>query len=142
MKKNKENTEDTKNRENTKKTVKILLVEDNLMVMKVNKMLLNDLGYEPDTAETGNQAVEMAANNYDLIFMDIGLPDIDGIQATAKIRQAEKATKKKKLTPIIELTAYSREEVLEKCLAVGMNDVLNKPANCEELRLTIEKFCD
>ena len=121
-----------------KPPLKILLVEDEPVVMMVTRMFFQDLGYEPDIAETGKRAIELSVKKYDLIFMDIGLPDIDGISVTKKIRKEEKG-KKYKSANIIVLTAYNIADVLEKCLSVGVDEVHNKPINPKILLDIINK---
>lgn len=121
-----------------KNQLKILLVEDEPIARMVNSGFLKELGYEPDEAITGNQAVKMAKNNYDLIFMDIGLPDINGMEAADKIRKNNLI---KKRPCIIGLTGFKHEEIYEKCLSVGMDDVLNKPITPDKLAFLISKFC-
>ncbi len=123
-----------------KPPIKILLVEDEPIVMMVNQMFLKEIGYEPDVAETGKKALSLASNHYDFIFTDIGLPDIDGISVAAAIRESEKKNNVAKPAKIIALTAYKISDVLEKCLAVGIDDVLNKPVSVEKLRAVIQKF--
>lgn len=117
------------------KPLKILLVEDNPIAAMVNSKLLEELGYKPDTAVNGTEAITMADNHYDLIFMDIGLPDIDGITASAEIRRREQEGQKH--ARIVALTAYKSEEVLDHCLKSGMNDVATKPISSEQLQKII-----
>lgn len=120
--------------ENTKK---ILLVEDEKIAMLVNKMLLEEIGYSPDIAEDGQQALEMAQKNeYALIFMDLGLPGMSGMEVATKIRAGEKARK----TTIVALTAYALDDVEEKCLAAGMDTVINKPTTTDVLEKLIKTY--
>jgi len=113
---------------------KILLVEDERIAQIVNKMLLEELGYRLDIAENGQQAFDMAqSNDYCLIFMDIGLPDINGIEVTLKIRGCEKARR----IPIVALTAFMQADLEEKCLAAGMDQVLTKPTAAAALQQAI-----
>jgi CheY-like chemotaxis protein len=117
------------------KPLKILLVEDNPIAAMVNSKLLEELGYKPDTAVNGTEAINMADNHYDLIFMDIGLPDINGIAASAEIRRREQEGQKH--ARIVALTAYKSEEVRDNCLKSGMNDVATKPISSEQLQKII-----
>lgn len=81
---------------------------------------------EPDCAETDGKALELfKANKYDVVFMDIGLPDMDGITVTGNIRNYENKNNKKPF-PILGITAYALDEAKEKCLTAGMNEVVNK----------------
>lgn len=122
------------------KSLKILLVEDEPIAMFANRNLLLRMGYTPDTAETGKEALSMALANqpYDVILMDIGLPDINGIQVARKIRQREQGQKP---TCIIALTAYIEDEELKtECLLAGMNDIAGKPISPSDLEALINKY--
>jgi CheY-like chemotaxis protein len=99
--------------------------------------MLEAMGYKPDIANNGTQAIEMAANNYDLIFMDIGLPDINGFAATVEIRRRESGNQKRAF--IIGLTGYLLEEVQAKCLEAGMDNVAAKPITTEQLQRIINQ---
>ncbi len=127
---------------NAEKNISILLVEDAEIVRMIHMRLISGLnGGNVDVAETGEEALLKASNQaYDLIFMDIGLSGISGIQATAQIRELEK-TREKKAT-IIGVTAYELEEVTEACLAAGMNAVFSKPIHYVLIRkLILEYTC-
>lgn len=113
------------------KALKILLVEDEQIAMLVNRNMLKNLGYIADTAVNGREAIEKAATGYDLIFMDVGLPDISGIEATKEIRRNESTEKKAK---IVALTGYAQEEIHAQCREAGMNGVLLKPTDDGQLR--------
>jgi CheY-like chemotaxis protein len=106
------------------KKPKILLVEDNPIILKIHKAIIEkSIDETIEIAERGDEAVlKVAKTNYDLIFMDIGLPGINGFEATKQIRDL----KNSKAT-IIGLTAYSLPEVEERCLNAGMDMVINKP---------------
>jgi two-component system aerobic respiration control sensor histidine kinase ArcB len=104
----------------------ILLVEDQIISAKIVISLLEGLNCNVDLAENGKIAVQKAQENkYDLIFMDIGLPDIDGYEVTKRIRLFE--LNKGKAIPIIALTAHVDDENKQRCIEVGMNAVLTKP---------------
>lgn len=115
---------------------KILLVEDEPLARMINTRLLQQLGYEPDIALTGEDAVTMSCKGYDIIFMDIGLPGIDGIEATRQIRAQELISKQH--TIIIALTAFPIAEYKDKCLQAGLNDIVNKPITIENLQKLID----
>jgi PAS domain S-box-containing protein len=116
---------------------KILLVEDNLLNCKIMTVMLEDLGNTVDIAKSGAEAFVLLRKPYDLIFMDIGLPDITGIDITKKIRQTQNPNQQ---TPIIALTAHVFEEDKISCLAAGMNDVLTKPVLHEQLVLVLKSW--
>ena len=117
------------------KDLKILLAEDNQFNQKVSSLTLKHLGFECDIASNGKEAVTMfERNNYDLILMDMQMPEIDGLQATKIIRESEKENTKKKPVYITAVTANALVEDREKCQEAGMNNFLCKPFNEKELK--------
>ena len=117
---------------------KVLMVEDLKIAQKVAKLILsNDLGCAVDIAETGAQALELAnKNSYDLIFMDLGLPDIDGLTVTETIRKNDYQP----TVPIIALTAHGGDDCKTRCMEVGMNDFVVKPIRVEDGSRLIDKY--
>lgn len=104
---------------------RILLVDDNMVNQVVAARLLEKAGCKCDIAGGGAQAVEMqAAQGYELILMDCEMPEIDGFEATRRIRAAEGQARH---TPIIALTACTGQGEREQCLAAGMDDFISKP---------------
>jgi len=121
--------------------VKILLVEDNLMNQKVVMFNLKKLNCEILPAVTGSQAVELYhAHTFDLILMDIMLPEMDGYEITGIIRKIEKEKNIENPVPIIALTANTYDNDKEKCFNAGMNDYISKPFNARQLLDVIEKY--
>jgi CheY-like chemotaxis protein len=117
----------------------ILLVEDNEMNMKVAKRFLQRWDYKIDTAENGLEALDkFKANSYDLILMDLHMPEMDGWEASTAIREFENGTSRK--TPIIALTADVMINDLDKLYSAGMNDYVTKPFNSNELKAKIEGY--
>ncbi len=116
---------------------KILVVEDNLLNQKVAKLLLEQLGYDADIASSGIEALTMFDRGYSLILMDVGLPDIDGVEVTKLIRAKELNSKHH--IPIIALTANGNC-YKGKCLAVGMDGFALKPIMIDELKQVLIKF--
>jgi PAS domain S-box-containing protein len=126
-----------KNYEKRKK-YRILLAEDNLINQKVAIRMLNSAGYQVDAVMNGEQAIRVyAQKSYDLILMDIQMPEVDGFTATKKIR--EMASNKNKV-PIIAITAHALVGDREKCLEAGMNDYIAKPIIAREIVQLIDKF--
>jgi len=116
---------------------KLLLVEDHRVAARIAKTILIQLGCEVDIAETGKAALELAEKNaYDLIFMDIGLPDIDGWRVAEQIRSSQNLTQ----VPIIALTAHAENEEKQRCLAIGMNMVITKPLTKKWAESVLENF--
>jgi two-component system, OmpR family, aerobic respiration control sensor histidine kinase ArcB len=125
---------------NSSITHSILLVEDQPMIGEFTKTLLSKLSCTVDIAPKGNIAIELAKkNNYDLIFMDIGLPDISGYEVTNCIRQYEK-TKGTSRVPIIALTAHADEKSQQDCLKLGIDSLIIKPLMQEVAINTLNKF--
>jgi signal transduction histidine kinase/CheY-like chemotaxis protein len=107
--------------------IRILLVEDNPINQAVLRGQLEKFGFYPDLAVNGKEALEkLTAYDYDLVFMDCQMPELDGYSATRKLREVEGTTKH---TPIVALTAHALEGDREKCLAAGMDDYLSKPVD-------------
>ncbi len=114
---------------------RVLLVEDNPVNLKVGTRLLEKLGCRVDVAANGLEAVEMTARlPYDIIFMDCQMPEMDGYEATVKIRSRELNETR---VPIVAMTACAQEEDKIKCLAVGMNHFISKPVRPAELYATV-----
>ncbi|MCK5099580.1 MAG: EAL domain-containing protein, partial [Desulfobacteraceae bacterium] len=103
----------------------ILFVDDFPTNIQIALKLLQNSGYKIDTAIDGKEAVELFLNQgpYDLIFMDLQMPKLDGYEATKKIRASEKNSR----VPIIAMTAYDMEGVRDRCLSAGMDDFIAKP---------------
>jgi len=121
--------------------LKILLVEDNLMNQKVVMFNLKKLNFEITPVSNGREALENFKNNhYDLILMDIMLPEMNGYEITMEIRKFEKLNNVKNAVIIIAVTANTYENDKEKCLSVGMNEYLSKPFTAQQLIKTIEKY--
>ncbi len=112
----------------------ILLVEDNKINQKVAMLNLKNLGYQVDIANNGKEAVEKFKNgDYDLIFMDVQMPEMDGVEACKKIRELENNTDSTKKIPIIAMTANTSEDERKKYMEAGMDDYISKPFKQKEL---------
>ena len=121
--------------------MKILLVEDNLMNQKVVMYNLKKLNCEITPVSNGKEALEIFKNNnYDLVLMDIMLPEMNGYEITIEIRKFEKLKEIKNPVTIIALTANTYENDKEKCFGVGMNEYLSKPFSAQQLIKKIEKY--
>jgi two-component system, OmpR family, aerobic respiration control sensor histidine kinase ArcB len=114
---------------------KILLVEDERILQQVHTFFLRKVGYNFDLAETGADTLEMFyQNHYDLIILDIGLPDMSGIEVGKTIRSHEKG----KNVPILALTGFGKA-IEDECLAAGIDEVLDKPIGFKELASVLKK---
>ena len=106
---------------------KLLVVEDNLTNQQVAKGVLGKLGYLVDIAGDGAEGVEaLKLKSYDLVFMDVQMPEMDGYQATQAIRDPATGARNPEVV-IIAMTAHAMRGDREKCLAAGMNDYITKP---------------
>ncbi|MES2204815.1 MAG: response regulator [Pseudomonadota bacterium] len=111
------------------KKIHVLLVEDTVIAGIAGSAVLEDLGCEVTLVSTGRQAIEktqQAPQPYDLILMDLGLPDVDALTVTENILANYKLHKKTP-PPIIALTAYAQESLQADCMKAGMVDFLAKP---------------
>ncbi|MCE3278518.1 MAG: histidine kinase [Bacteroidetes bacterium] len=118
------------------KNVKILVVEDIALNQLLMKTLLEDFGFEMEIASNGRIAIEkLGQNHYDIILMDLQMPEMNGFEATEHIRQIIKSD-----IPIIALTADVTTVDVEKCKAVGMNDYISKPIDDKLLYSKIIKY--
>lgn len=121
------------------KSIHVLLVEDNQVVQRIQASLLSSFGCKIDIAETGEQALDaFQSGKYDLIFMDIGLPDMQGDLTAKLIRKLERGSKER--TPIIALTAHVSESAASTHAAYGINDTMQKPLSREQAKEIIEKY--
>ncbi len=111
--------------------IRILLAEDNAINALLTRTLLEAEGHTVDTVEDGVLACEaMKSSQYDLIFMDMRMPNMDGLEATRKIRAMDNVSKG---LPIIALTANAFDDDRNACFDSGMNDFMTKPVSAEEL---------
>jgi PAS domain S-box-containing protein len=118
---------------------KVLLAEDNEINQRITMRLLEKLGATAEAVVNGRLAVEAVhKKTYDLIFMDCQMPEMDGFEATAMIRNRERENNRR--TPICALTANAMEGDREKCLAAGMDDYVSKPVSIEKLQSAIERW--
>lgn len=118
----------------------ILLVEDYEPNILVAGALLERLGYEYDIARNGFEALRRINHcRYDAILMDVQMHELDGLEATRRIRRIEKE-KGLSSIPIIAMTAHVREQDKSKCVEAGMDDFIPKPFNPDELRTTLSRY--
>ncbi len=125
-------------REAMKHSVRILLAEDNPVNQKLAVMMLSKAGYRIDVAGDGKQAVAKFAENpdaYDMIFMDVQMPEMDGKAATQTLRRLGFED-----VPIVAMTAHAMKGDREMCLEAGMNDYVTKPIKRETVFEVIKKY--
>jgi signal transduction histidine kinase/CheY-like chemotaxis protein len=119
-----------------KRPLRLLVVDDNPINRRVLSLQLDKMGHEAEMASGGHEAVESVQNgDFDLVLMDCQMPDVDGLEATRRIR-----AHKGKSPFIVALTAFSEESQRRACLDAGMDDFLTKPIDAAMLRSVVEKF--
>jgi CheY-like chemotaxis protein/HPt (histidine-containing phosphotransfer) domain-containing protein len=117
--------------------MKILVAEDNLMNRRLMELWLTEWGYEFDMVENGRLAVEQfGRDNYELVLMDIQMPEMDGLTASRHIRQDYRSE-----VPIIAITAKG-QSTCDNCAAYGITEILNKPIQEDILRQKIERYAE
>jgi signal transduction histidine kinase/DNA-binding response OmpR family regulator len=126
--------------ENTR-CLSILVAEDHPINQRVTHALISRCGHQVQLAANGVQAVEMVeSQHFDLVFMDVQMPVMDGFEATAAIRR--QSAKTGRYLPIIAITAHAMKGDRERCLAVGMDDYLTKPINRDHLQAMLRKWSE
>ncbi len=125
--------------------LRVLVCDDNAVNLKVALRLMQQMGYKAEAAAHGNEALEaLDRQPYDLIFMDLQMPEMDGLEATRIIRERQKDQLKfpnyKSPTVIVAMTASAMEGDREKCLEAGMDDYLAKPVRLGDMRNIIERW--
>ncbi len=121
--------------------LRILVAEDNIVNQSLVAAVLEKAGYQIVLAADGHEALEYFERQpFDLILMDVQMPRMDGLAATAAIRAAEKSTGKH--MPIVAMTAHAMKGDRELCIQAGMDDYLTKPVNLADLRATIRKWIE
>lgn len=122
----------------TNSDVQALVVDDDITLRHLLVLQLDKLGVKADSAANGIEALRRIRSwKYQLIIMDIQMPEMDGLQAAASIRIYEKENQQEP-TPIIALTAGSTAK--ETCISVGMNDALQKPIDLDGLKAVIDRW--
>ena len=132
---------DLDNQTSHKEKKKILLVEDSKSNRELFSIILDDIGYEVETAENGSVAVDaFESNNYDLILMDCEMPIMDGFEATKRIRILEKKNKSLTTIPIIALSARALDRDKEECFEAGMDDYIKKPVSLSKFSSILKEW--
>lgn len=123
----------------SKRRLHILLAEDNLVNQKLAVRMLERMGHSVSVAANGKRATEaLEKGGFDLVLMDVQMPEMDGLEATRVIREREKATGSH--VPIVAMTAYAMKEDEARCLEAGMDGYASKPIDAQGLFETIENL--
>ncbi len=133
-----ESRQESDNGKERNHVLRILLAEDNLVNQMVMLKMLNKLGYHADVAANGTEVLRsLELQPYDLILMDVQMPEMDGFEAARAIRKRWASADQPK---IIAITAYALKGDREKCLDAGMDDYISKPVKLEDLREILESY--
>ena len=126
--------------------LRVLLVDDNLINQKVAVRMLQQFGYQPDVAGNGREALDaLDRKPFDFIFMDVMMPELDGLEATRLIRKLQMGGDQLNYQSriiIVAMTAHAMQGDREKCIAAGMDDYLAKPVRPKDVRDMIERWGD
>lgn len=132
--------------ESKKKNIRILIVEDNKTNREVAVIILQKIGYKTDVVINGIEAVSaVQEKEYDLVLMDVQMPEMDGLTATQEIRRIENESPdlipgNRKRIPIVAMTAHAMQGDREKCISAGMDDYISKPVRAGDLSKVIENI--
>jgi len=119
------------------RSLRVLVVEDNVVNQRVTLLMLTELGCHVDLAANGREAIEMIELlPFDMVFMDCEMPEMDGFEATREIRRLQSD----RHLPIIAMTAYALQGDRERCLAAGMDDYFSKPVTLEDFQAALERW--
>jgi CheY-like chemotaxis protein/HPt (histidine-containing phosphotransfer) domain-containing protein len=120
--------------------MRLLLADDNAVNQKVAIRLFDQMGYHLDLASDGLEALDAVKRQpYDIIFMDVQMPEIDGLEATRRIRSLEQEIQRRR-SVIVAMTASAMSGDREKCLAAGMDDYLSKPVRPEAVQAALQRW--
>lgn len=120
---------------------RVLLVDDNRTNLLVGKTTLKELGLSVESALNGHEAIKaLAEDSFDLILMDVQMPDMDGYETTRKIRSKEAGPENR--LPVVAMTAHAMEQTRSDCLAAGMDDYISKPIDPHVLAAVLERWLD
>jgi CheY-like chemotaxis protein len=119
----------------------LLIAEDNPVNQRVAVRMLNKLGYKADVVANGLEAIDALLRfPYEAVLMDCHMPELDGFEASQRIRELERRGDLRARTPIIAITANAMQGDRERCLQAGMDDYVSKPIGIEQLRATLGKW--
>ncbi|MEO8126687.1 MAG: PAS domain S-box protein [Bryobacteraceae bacterium] len=118
--------------------IRILVAEDNAINQRIALRILEKMGFAAEAVSTGRLALEaVQRDHYDVVLMDVQMPEMDGLEATASIRKLQSASR---AIPIIAMTANAMSGDRERCLSAGMDDYVSKPVSASLLQATLERW--
>ena len=133
----------SENRTQGKHRLSILLAEDNRVNQVVASKMLGEFGYSVTVANHGKEAIDLLqSRSFDLVLMDIQMPEMDGFTATRLIREKEKEEPTRRRQPIIAMTAHAMKGDRERCIAEGMDGYISKPIHSAKLQAAIAEVMD
>lgn len=119
---------------------RVLLVEDNPINIQVAEMYLSEIGCQATSVTGGQDAIRLLSEHkFDMVVMDVEMPDMDGFETTKRIRRGESGVANSQI-PIIAMTAHAVEGYRNKCIEAGMNDYISKPIDIDHLFFTLKKW--
>jgi len=121
------------------RSLRVLLAEDNPVNQTLAMRILERLGHKVQVADNGKEAIRLAQEHFDVILMDVQMPEMDGLEATTAIRVAEAGTGRH--VPIVAMTAHAMKGDKERCLSAGMDGYLSKPIRIDELQRAMSEVC-
>ena len=122
----------------TKEPIKILVVDDDEIARCYSKNILERMDCKVDIASSGKEALAMLKQHiYDLVFMDIDLPDMTGLEITAQFRKTQSPFLR---TPIVGLTSNTGDKIRAECCEAGMDTMISKPASMQQLKALLNFF--
>ena len=125
--------------EKERQNIRILLAEDNMVNQKLATKMIEKLGYCIDVVGDGAKAIKaLSSESYDLVLMDVQMPEVDGLEATRRIRDPDADVYDSRI-PIIAMTAHAMKGDREKCIEAGMDDYISKPVDPQELSNVIKR---
>jgi CheY-like chemotaxis protein len=125
-----------------RRKLRFLLADDNEVNRRLALKILQKMGYEAHAVENGREAVDaLKKEDYDIVLMDVQMPEMDGLEATRLIRDPQSGTLNPKI-PIIALTAHAMKGDRENCLEAGADDYVSKPIDPKRLRKAIDEVLD
>ena len=126
--------------ETQRRKTRLLLAEDNITNQKVAIKVLEKMGHRVDAVANGAEAIRVLRTMpYDLVLMDVQMPEMDGLEATRRIREPETGVRNPQI-PIIAMTAHAMKGDRERCLEAGMNDYVSKPINPQEVADAVARW--